>query len=153
MTEPASPGAVSSNRNIMIVLSYLWLLALVPLLVEKEDKEVQWHAKHGIVLMVAEIVLWIAVTIVSMILGMVSVALGCVVEPHHLRPVDRHPRRARDGHDQGHQRRPLPDPRRQRVRQPLLVRSISRADDPKTPAGTDVPAGVFHLRPRRVPPA
>lgn len=79
MTEPASPGAVSSNRNIMIVLSYLWLLALVPLLVEKEDKEVQWHAKHGIVLMVAEIVLWIAVTIVSMILGMVSVALGCVV--------------------------------------------------------------------------
>jgi uncharacterized membrane protein len=79
MTEPASPGAVSSNRNIMIVLSYLWLLALVPFLVEKEDKEVQWHAKHGIVLMVAEIVLWIAVTIVSMILGMVSVALGCVV--------------------------------------------------------------------------
>ena len=79
MTEPASPGAVSSNRNIMIVLSYLWLLALVPLLVEKEDKEVQWHAKHGVVLMVAEIVLWIAVTIVSMILGMVSVALGCVV--------------------------------------------------------------------------
>ena len=45
----------------MIVLSYLWLLALVPLLVEKEDNEVQWHAKHGIVLMVAEIVLWIAI--------------------------------------------------------------------------------------------
>jgi uncharacterized membrane protein len=79
MSEPAAPGAVSSNRNIMIVLSYLWLLALVPLLVEKEDKEVQWHAKHGIVLMVAEIVLWIAVTIVSMVLSMMSVALGCVV--------------------------------------------------------------------------
>ena len=79
MTEPASTGAVSSNRNIMIVLSYLWLLALVPLLVEKEDREVQWHAKHGIVLMVAEIVLWIAVTIVSMMLGMISMALGCVV--------------------------------------------------------------------------
>ena len=79
MTEPATPGAVSSNRNIMIVLSYLWLLALVPLLVEKDDKEVQWHAKHGIVLMVAEIVLWIVVTIISMVLSMVSVALGCVV--------------------------------------------------------------------------
>ena len=36
----------------MIVLAYLWLLALVPLLVEKDDPEVQWHAKHGIVLMV-----------------------------------------------------------------------------------------------------
>ena len=53
-------GAPSSNRNVMIVLSYLWLLALVPLLVEKDDKEVQWHAKHGLVLMVAELVFWVA---------------------------------------------------------------------------------------------
>jgi uncharacterized membrane protein len=79
MSEPAAPGAVSSNRNIMIVLSYLWLLALVPLLVEKDDREVQWHAKHGIVLMVAEIVLWIAVSVVTMVLSMVSGMLGCVV--------------------------------------------------------------------------
>jgi uncharacterized membrane protein len=79
MSEPAAPGAASSNRSIMIVLSYLWLLALVPLLVEKEDREVQWHAKHGIVLMVAEIVLWIAVSIVTMVLSMVSGVLGCVV--------------------------------------------------------------------------
>ena len=27
-------GAPSSNRNVMIVLSYLWLLALIPLVVE-----------------------------------------------------------------------------------------------------------------------
>ena len=69
MTDATTPGSVSSNRSIMIVLSYLWLLALVPLLVEKEDKEVQWHAKHGIVLMVAEIVLWIAVTIVTLVIS------------------------------------------------------------------------------------
>lgn len=69
-------GTPSSNRGVMIVLSYLWLLALVPLLVEKDDKEVQWHAKHGIVLMIAEIVFWIAVTIVQMALGTI---LGCVV--------------------------------------------------------------------------
>jgi uncharacterized membrane protein len=79
MTDATTPGAQSSNRGIMIVLSYLWLLALVPLLVEKEDKEVQWHAKHGIVLMVAEIVLWIAITIVSFIISSVSMALGCVI--------------------------------------------------------------------------
>ena len=71
-----SGGTQSSNRGVMIVLSYLWLLALVPLLVEKEDKEVQWHAKHGIVLMIAEIVFWIGVTIVQMVLGTI---LGCVV--------------------------------------------------------------------------
>ena len=61
----ATPGsAPSSNRNVMIVLSYLWLLALVPLLTEKDDKEVQWHAKHGLVLMVAELFLWIAISVV-----------------------------------------------------------------------------------------
>ena len=45
------------NRGVMIVLAYLWLLALVPLLVEKQDPEVQWHAKHGLVLMIAELLL------------------------------------------------------------------------------------------------
>ncbi|MBK5298069.1 MAG: hypothetical protein JJE40_13000 [Vicinamibacteria bacterium] len=79
MTDATTPGAQSSNRGIMIVLSYLWLLALVPLLVEKEDKEVQWHAKHGIVLMVAEIVLWIVITIVTLVISSISGALGCVV--------------------------------------------------------------------------
>ena len=71
----ATPGsAPSSNRNIMILLSYLWLLALVPLLTEKNDKEVQWHAKHGLVLMVAEIVLWIVINIVLVPLGV----FGCI---------------------------------------------------------------------------
>jgi len=74
----ASPGtsAPSSNRNVMIVLSYLWLLALVPLLTEKEDREVQWHAKHGIVLMVAELVLWVAVTMVNIVTGLF---VGCLI--------------------------------------------------------------------------
>ena len=76
MTDATPGNAPSSNRNVMILLSYLWLLALVPLLTEKDDKEVQWHAKHGIVLMVAEIVFWIIVTIVQMALGTI---LGCVV--------------------------------------------------------------------------
>ena len=73
---PTGSGAQSSNRGVMIVLSYLWLLALVPLLVEKDDKEVQWHAKHGLVLVVAEIVFWIAVSIVQVALGSI---LGYIV--------------------------------------------------------------------------
>jgi uncharacterized membrane protein len=63
----------------MIVLSYLWLLALVPLLVEKDDKEVQWHAKHGLVLLVAEIVFWIAITVITTVLGTLGMGLGCVL--------------------------------------------------------------------------
>jgi uncharacterized membrane protein len=71
----ATPGsAPSSNRNVMIVLSYLWLLALVPLLAEKDDKEVQWHAKHGLVLMVAELFIWI---VFSILMGPLGV-LGCI---------------------------------------------------------------------------
>jgi|SRR5262245_57049883 len=66
-------GKVSQNRTVMIVLAYLWLLALIPFLVEKEDAEVQWHAKNGLVLTAAEIVLWIVLTILSMIPG-----LGCL---------------------------------------------------------------------------
>jgi uncharacterized membrane protein len=74
MAEPAPAGTVSSNRSVMIVLAYLWILSLVPLLVEKADQEVQWHAKHGIVLMVAEIVFWIVFNIV-----VYMIPFGCVV--------------------------------------------------------------------------
>lgn len=63
----------------MVILSYLWLLALIPFLVEKDDKEVQWHAKHGLVLTAAEVALWIALWIVSIVVGMVWDPLACVI--------------------------------------------------------------------------
>jgi hypothetical protein len=68
----------SPNRALMIVLAYLWPLAVVPLLVEKEDAEVQWHAKHGIVLMAAEIVLLLAFVFVTSIVSLATFGLGCV---------------------------------------------------------------------------
>jgi uncharacterized membrane protein len=76
--EPAAKEVVSENRNVMIVLAYLWLLALIPLLVEKDDREVQWHAKHGLVLTVVEVVALIGLQVVVMILGVVSGGLGCI---------------------------------------------------------------------------
>ncbi|MBD3850329.1 MAG: hypothetical protein IFK93_03480 [Acidobacteria bacterium] len=76
--EPAAREVVSENRNVMIVLSYLWLLALIPLLVEKDDREVQWHAKHGLVLTVVEVVVMIGLQVVVMILGAISGGLGCI---------------------------------------------------------------------------
>jgi uncharacterized membrane protein len=82
-SQPPSPpaggggggGPASENRQLWIVLSYLWLLALIPFLVEKEDKEAQWHAKHGLVLTGAEIVVWIVFTILNSVLA----CLGCVL--------------------------------------------------------------------------
>ena len=76
--EPVAKEVVSENRNVMVVLSYLWLLALIPLLVEKEDREVQWHAKHGLVLTVVEVIVMIGLQVVVMILGAISGGLGCV---------------------------------------------------------------------------
>ena len=72
---PTGTGYVSPNRNLMIVLSYLWILCVIPLLAEKEDKEVQWHAKHGLVLLIAEFALWVVVTIVGMMAA--TMDLGC----------------------------------------------------------------------------
>ena len=74
---PPPPSAPpSENRTIMIVLSYLWILALVPLLVEKEDSEVQWHAKHGLVLTGAELAFWIVVSVINVISGFLTCLLG-----------------------------------------------------------------------------
>jgi uncharacterized membrane protein len=62
----------------MLVLSYLWLLALIPLLVEKEDAEVQWHAKHGLVLTVAEIAIYMVLFVVNLALSWTGIGcLGC----------------------------------------------------------------------------
>lgn len=75
---PASGSGESSNRGLMIALSYLWLLALVPFLVEKEDAEVQWHAKHGLTLLVAEIALWLVFMVLSMVLGPLACVLAII---------------------------------------------------------------------------
>ena len=63
---PAAGGGSGSGPNtVMIILSYLWLLAIIPLLVEKEDKEVQWHAKHGLVILALEVIVWVVLTVIS----------------------------------------------------------------------------------------
>lgn len=71
--------AVSPNRSLMIVLSYLWILFIVPFIVEKDDPEVQWHAKHGLVITLAEFlahaVIWVVTTVLSNILG----GFGCLL--------------------------------------------------------------------------
>jgi len=59
---------------LLLVAAYLWIFAVIPLLVEKEDKEVQWHAKHGLVLFVVEFVLCIVFGVLSAI-----PLLGCII--------------------------------------------------------------------------
>jgi uncharacterized membrane protein len=63
----------------MLVLSYLGILALIPLLVKKDDKEVQWHAKNGLGLTVAWILLWIVIAIIERFMpGVVSCGIAVI---------------------------------------------------------------------------
>ena len=78
---PTGGGPISDNRQLYVVLSYLGLLALVPYLLEKEDREVQWHAKHGLVLCGAEIALGIVLGGVLTIINFFTGCLGCLIGP------------------------------------------------------------------------
>ena len=69
---PTADAPESTNRGLMIILSYLWILALIPLLVEKDDKEIQWHAKNGLVLTIAEVILQLFVNAITV------TGIGCV---------------------------------------------------------------------------
>jgi uncharacterized membrane protein len=69
----------SPNRGVMIVLAYLWVLAIIPLVAEKQDAEVQWHAKHGLVLMVAELIVIFGYGAMTSIVSFATLGLGCVL--------------------------------------------------------------------------
>jgi uncharacterized membrane protein len=89
----------SSNRGLMIVLAYLWPLAIVPMLVERQD-EVRWHARHGVALMIAEIVALAAAAVlvavvtllafdVGVVLSLLVVILAAAILPLHLMAIVR----------------------------------------------------------------
>ena len=66
---PPPPLPAGSNRSVMLVHSYLGILALIPLLTEKSDREVQWHARHGLVLLVGYMILTVGLFLVSLVVG------------------------------------------------------------------------------------
>lgn len=69
-------GPAGSDRTLMVVLSYLWILCIIPLLAKKDDREVQWHAKNGLAILAAEIILAVIFFVLGMVLGD-SLGLGC----------------------------------------------------------------------------
>lgn len=69
------PPLQGPPNTVMLILSYLGLLALIPLLVEKDDPYVQWHAKHGLVFLVASVAVSILYSIASTVLSFID--LGC----------------------------------------------------------------------------
>ena len=76
---PPPPGGTSpsSDRTLMVVLSYLGLLALIPYLTKKDDAAFHWHAKNGVGLLILDVAIWVVFMIITWVLP--SNLLGCGV--------------------------------------------------------------------------
>lgn len=76
---PGGGSPASSDRTLMIILSYLGILALIPYLTKKEDPDVHWHAKNGVGLLILDVVVWVLFFVVGMLLR--NTAIGCGMVP------------------------------------------------------------------------
>jgi uncharacterized membrane protein len=78
---PPPGGGASSDRGVMIFLSYFGIFALIPLLMKKEDPDIQWHAKNGLALAIVWVGIAIVLTIISigLHLGFIMLPIRCIV--------------------------------------------------------------------------
>ncbi|HUO50001.1 MAG TPA: hypothetical protein VMU25_00275 [Candidatus Paceibacterota bacterium] len=57
--QPASqPQAKPDHKTVMGILAYLGILIIVPFLMAKDDPFVKFHIKQGLILVIAELVVW-----------------------------------------------------------------------------------------------
>lgn len=58
--QPATqPSGGPADDNLMAALSYIWIVAVIMLVTKKDSDFVQFHAKQGLVLFIASVVLGI----------------------------------------------------------------------------------------------
>ena len=58
---------VVEEGKIWAIISYLWILFLVPLLAKKDNKFAVYHAKQGLVLFIASIIVWVVAFVLMFI--------------------------------------------------------------------------------------
>lgn len=74
----------TTDRNLMAALSYVWLLAIVMLLVKGSDPFVKFHAKQALILVILTILGWIPVigwiiwvlAVAGMVMGFINAWQG-----------------------------------------------------------------------------
>jgi len=71
---PDAPAVRPPDRTLMLILAYLGPLSLVPILAEKEDADVQWHAKNGLVLFGA----WAVLCMIDVFIVATLQVFGCL---------------------------------------------------------------------------
>lgn len=73
------PHPSDTDKSLFMgILSYLGILVIIPLLFSKDDPFVKFHIKQGLVLVVCEAVLWVAMKLfwpLMPIIGILQIAL------------------------------------------------------------------------------
>jgi uncharacterized membrane protein len=64
---------------VMIVLAYIPLLGLIPLLARKGNREIQWHAKNGLLLFAAVVMIAIVATLIGILIPPLSCLYGILM--------------------------------------------------------------------------
>src|SRR2546426_3792361 len=70
-----SPEDLNEEDKVMLVFSYLWVLAIVPFMVTRREY-VRWHAKQGLILCGIACLVFFGVIFVGAILATLSKILG-----------------------------------------------------------------------------
>jgi uncharacterized membrane protein len=74
----SKPVANASDSNLMAALSYLWILSIIMYVLKKDDEYVKFHAKQGMVIFGASLILWL-IPIIGWLLNiavLVAVIIG-----------------------------------------------------------------------------
>ncbi|MGH9366140.1 MAG: hypothetical protein ACRD3M_00515 [Thermoanaerobaculia bacterium] len=64
----------SGRRAALLLLCYLPVLGVIPLAAQKQDREIRWHARNGLLLFAAAAVAGVAATLAGLLLP----SLGCL---------------------------------------------------------------------------
>jgi uncharacterized membrane protein len=69
----------SPRRAAMLVLCYLPVLQALALAIEKKDREIRWHARNGLLLLGAVVVIGVAATLAGLLLPSFGCLYGVVM--------------------------------------------------------------------------
>ena len=79
-TSEFDPNDIEQNK-VMAILAYLSWLVLIPLFAAKESKFARYHCNQGIMLAIAEIIVWVIFGILSIIpyVGWIFIVLNSLI--------------------------------------------------------------------------
>lgn len=72
MSETTSQVSITEAERKWAAVSYLWILWIVPLLLKRNSNYVQFHAKQGMVLFVAEIISGL-IPVIGWLIGLILI--------------------------------------------------------------------------------